>query len=67
MTKSLTLSEDYIHFCSRSRSVVHWILESDDDEKQLITEPVFVVAAIQSLILKGNDLIFERKSFFDKV
>lgn len=43
-----------------------WILKSED-ESVMITEPVFAVAATQPLVVRGNNLVFERTSFFNKV
>ena len=38
-----------------------------EDESVMIAEPVFVAAATQPLVVRGNNLVFEQTSFFNKV
>jgi|GEM_PF-216548 len=43
-----------------------WVWKSED-ESLMITEPVFVAAATQPLVVRGNNLVFEQTSFFNRV
>lgn len=43
-----------------------WIWKANDGGL-MVTEPIFVVAATQPLVTRGNNLVFEQTSFFNKV
>jgi hypothetical protein len=43
-----------------------WVWKTED-ERLMVTQPVFEAAATQPLIVRGNNLVFERTSFFNKV
>lgn len=43
-----------------------WVWKTED-ENLMVSEPVFVAAATQPLVVRGNNLVFERTSFFNKV
>jgi predicted nuclease of restriction endonuclease-like (RecB) superfamily len=43
-----------------------WVWKSKD-ESIMITEPILIIAATQPLVVRGNNLVFEQTSFFNKI